>query len=120
MAERVLGVPAERLAERPGLVARADSALAAPKASFSGQEQYPDFEVKAAVLCSRIIKNHPLWDGNKRVAFLCMNDFIERNGFELVIDDVDEAFEVLTGLAAGRVTELELAEWLAPRIRPQT
>jgi death on curing protein len=115
VAEKVLGHPADRLAAMPGLVARADSALSAPKASFSGEEQYPDFAMKAAVLCARLIKNHPLPKGNKRVAFLCMNDFIERNGFELVVDD-DEVFEILIGVAAGNVSEGELAAWLSPRI----
>jgi hypothetical protein len=29
----------------------------------------PDLATKAAVLCTRIVKNHPLLDGNKRVGF---------------------------------------------------
>lgn len=118
LAEKLLGIPAAQLRAVPGLVNRADSALHAPKAAPFGEEQFPDFEMKAAVLCARLIKNHPLPDGNKRVAFLCMNDFIERNGFELVVDD-DEAFEVLVGVAAGNVSEGELAAWLSPRIHQQ-
>jgi len=49
VAEAVLGVPAELIADfnRIGL---ADSALAAPQAGFGGVEAYPDFETKAAVL----------------------------------------------------------------------
>ena len=49
IAEAVLGVPAERIADfnRIGL---ADSALAAPQAGFGGVEAYPDFATKAAVL----------------------------------------------------------------------
>lgn len=126
IAEKQLGIPAERLAAMPGLVRRADSALYAPKAGFSGQEQYADFAMKAAVLCARLIKNHPLPDGNKRVAFLCMNEFIERNGFELTVDDDDDdkdddddddAFATLVGVAAGNVSEEELASWVSARIR---
>jgi death-on-curing protein len=90
-AERISEVAAERLVEVPGLVGRADSALSAPKAAPFGEEQYPDFAMKAAMLCPRLIKNHPLWDGNMRVAFLCMTEFIEANGFELVVDDPDHA-----------------------------
>lgn len=37
--------------------------------------------MKAAVLCSRLINNHPLPDGNKRVGFMCTVEFVERNGF---------------------------------------
>jgi hypothetical protein len=48
IAERVLGLPAETIAnfDRIGL---AESALAAPQADFGGVEAYPDFETKAAV-----------------------------------------------------------------------
>ena len=47
----------------------ADSALHAPSAEFGGEEFYPDFVDKAAVLLVRLAKNHPLPDGNKRVAW---------------------------------------------------
>jgi prophage maintenance system killer protein len=44
----------------------ADSALHAPLASFGGEEFYPDFCDKAAVLLVRLAKNHPVLDGTKR------------------------------------------------------
>jgi death-on-curing protein len=116
IAEKVVGQPAERLLAMPSVVSRADSALHAPKAKFAGHEMYPDFPVKAAILCSRLIKNHPLVDGNKRVAFLCMNEFVERNGFELAIDDEDEAFEIILGVAAGDVMEEDFATWVSGKI----
>ena len=66
---------AESLTRTPALVlARAsrlellDSALHAPQAGFGDVEFYPDFADKAAVLVVRIAKNHPLPDGNKRLA----------------------------------------------------
>lgn len=54
IAESVLGVPAEAIAnfDRIGL---AQSALAAPQAGFGGVEAYPDFETKAAVLCWHLV-----------------------------------------------------------------
>jgi hypothetical protein len=56
IAEAVIGLPAERIADfdRIGL---ADSALAAPKAGFGGVDAYPDFVTKAAVLCWHLVKN---------------------------------------------------------------
>src|SRR5204863_250101 len=36
---------------------------------------------RAAVLASRIIRNHALPDGNKRVALLMMDDYLEENGW---------------------------------------
>ncbi len=77
IAEAVLATPAEDLAH----VIRLDlteSALAAPAAEFGGVEFYPDFADKVAVLCRRLIKNHALPDGNKRVGFLCGVEFAER------------------------------------------
>jgi death on curing protein len=46
----------------------ADSALHAPGAGFGDVDLYPDFVTKAAVLLVRLVKNHPLPDGNKRAA----------------------------------------------------
>jgi len=37
-------------------------------ASFRGEEFYPDFVDKAAVLVVRLAKNHSLTNGNKRAA----------------------------------------------------
>ena len=67
IAEAVLGVRAESIARWPG-IGLAESALHAPAAGFGGVEFYPDMIDKAAVLCVRLARNHPLPDGNKRVA----------------------------------------------------
>jgi death on curing protein len=67
IAEEVLGVPAETIAGWPG-IGLAESALNAPAMGFAGVEFYPDVIDKAAVLCVRLARNHPLPDGNKRVA----------------------------------------------------
>lgn len=44
------------------------SALHASHAGFGEAEFCPEFADKAAVLAMRIAKNHPLPDGNKRLA----------------------------------------------------
>lgn len=46
-----------------------DSALHAPQAGFGDEDFYPSVEQKAAVLAVRIARNHPLPDGNKRLAW---------------------------------------------------
>ena len=104
IAETVLGVPAELIADfnRIGL---ADSALAAPQAGFGGVDAYPDFETKAAVLCWHLVKNHPLPDGNKRSAFLATVEFVERNGrtWMHAPGDPDETDHVIRGIASGAI-----------------
>jgi hypothetical protein len=39
------------------VVALAESALAAPAASFSGEEFYPELTVEATVPCSHLVRN---------------------------------------------------------------
>jgi death-on-curing protein len=111
IAEAVLAVPAEDIARWPG-IGLADSALHAPAAGFGGVELYPDVIDKAAVLCARLARNHPLPDGNKRVAYLAVLEFLARNGIDWRSPSVDETVATVEGVAAGRVSERELADWL--------
>jgi death-on-curing protein len=90
VAEVATGIPAEALRGLPNL-ALAESALAAPAASFLGVDFYPEFIDKAAVLCSRIVRNHSLPDGNKRTAFLALVEFVERNGHQPARGRLSEA-----------------------------
>jgi death-on-curing protein len=116
IAEAVLGIPAESLAktERIGLL---ESAVMAPAASFEGAEFYPDLAVKAAVLAGHIAKNHGLPDGNKRVAFLAMVEFLERNGYEWTPPPGDEDGEitdrVIRAIAASELSGETIAEFTA-------
>jgi death-on-curing protein len=120
IAAAVLGVPAEVLAMASRLNL-ADSALNAPATSFAGVELYPSFHQKAAILCARICNNHPLLDGNKRVAYECMREFVARNGFDWNdppgdSPNDDETVKVMWMLAAGQLSESELVEWVELRI----
>ena len=111
IAEAVLGVPAETIARWPG-VGLAESALHAPAAGFEGVEFYPDVIDKAAVFCVRLARNHPLPDGNKRVAYLAMLEFLDRNRVEWTPPSVDETVATIEAVAAGKISERELAAWL--------
>ena len=100
----------------------AESALQAPAASFGGVEFYPDLVTKAAVLCTRVIKNHPLPDGNKRVGFVCMVEFCRRNGLTWTPPPGDEdgasSAQVVLDLAAGPGDSdaiADLARWIRER-----
>lgn len=115
IAESVLRANAEAIA-RVVNVAGMESALAAPFAGFGDVELYPDFHVKAAVLCSRIVRNHPLPDGNKRTAYLAMREFVERNGHIWTTGDQDETADTIERLAAREIDEEQFAAWVAERI----
>jgi len=115
VAEAVLRVDGAQLALAVDAGAM-ESALAAPFAGFGDTEFYPEFHVKAAILCSRIVRNHPLPDGNKRTGYLVMREFVERNGHTWTTGDQDEAADIVEALAARKISENAFAAWLAKRI----
>ena len=97
----------------------ADSALHAPLASFAGEEFYPDFVDKAAVLLVRLAKNHPLPDGNKRAAWVSLRVFLAINGRTLEpYPSVDDAESAVLAIAAGSWDEDATANRLRPMLRP--
>jgi len=84
--------------------------------SFRGTEFYPDLIDKAAILCSRIVRNHPLPDGNKRVAYLAMVEFLARNGSSFEPPSVDETVDAIERLASRDLSEQEFAAWLSRNV----
>ncbi len=114
VAEAVTGLDLTTLARSPRIDVL-DSALHAPQASFGGQELYPEFIDKAAVLAVRIARNHPLLDGNKRLAWGCLVMFVMLNGHQLIVP-ADDAVATILAVAAGDVDEPALAHWLSDRV----
>lgn len=102
IAEDVTGIDTHVLvaASRSDLL---DSALHAPQAGFGDTDFYPSIHSKAAVLCHRIAKNHPLPDGNKRLAWVCLVVFLELNGWSLHVPD-DDAVTLCCPLLPARPT----------------
>lgn len=118
IAEAVLGVEAERLA-RAARIPAAEGALAAPFASINGIPFYGDPVERAAICCSRIIRNNPLPDGNKRVAYECMREMLDRAGvaWPRPREDAAEIAEQVEGLASRRVSEPDFVRWAGLRAR---
>ena len=75
-------------------------------------EFYPDPVAKAAVLVTRLAKNHPLPDGNKRAAYLAMLEFLARNGRRFVAADVDATIDMMVKIAGSEVEQAEVEEWI--------
>jgi death-on-curing protein len=115
VAAEVLGIEPEQVADLPN-IGLADSALAAPRAGFGDYEAYPTLIEKATVLIERLARNHPLPDGNKRAAFLCMERFLAANGHPLVDANPDVDVSMVEKIAAGEATPAEVAQWLEVRI----
>jgi death-on-curing protein len=89
-----------------------EAAVHRPRASVLGQDAYPDLFTKAAALLHSLARNHPLVDGNKRLAWLATYVFCAKNGVELDPAD-DPAYEMVVAIAAGDVDEIgAIAQWL--------
>jgi prophage maintenance system killer protein len=62
-------------------------------------------------------------DGNKRTGFLCLLEFVERNGYRWRIhpaEEEDETVALFEGVAAGVVSRHELQKSLESHLDPST
>ena len=113
-ASFILGAEPDAVRRLPGM-ALAESALHAPFASFGGVEAYPTLNEQAAVLLEHVARNHPLPDGNKRVAFLLMARFLNANGVEWGRPDVDADAGLVERVAAGDASHEDVVAWIERR-----
>lgn len=84
IAEAVTGMSAPVLA-RASRLDLLDSALHVPQAGFGDVEFHSGFTDKAALLAVRIAKNHPLPDGDKRLAWQSLTMFCILNRYRLEV-----------------------------------
>lgn len=91
IARRAVGGPVE--VRDVGLL---DAAVHRPRASVLGQDAYPDLMTKAAALLHSLAQNHPLADGNTRLAWLATYVFCAKNGVDLDPPD-DDAYALVAG-----------------------
>ncbi len=114
IAEAVTGVDVPTLAKASRLELL-DSALHAPQAGFGDEDFYPLLTQKAAVLAVRIGRNHPLPDGNKRLAWQALTVFLALNGHDLRAN-VDDAVAFMLGVATGEIDEEAAETWIVAHI----
>jgi death on curing protein len=92
-----------------------DSALAQPRAMFEGSYLHDSLAKMAAAYGFHICNNHPFIDGNKRVALVAMDTFLQKNGYEISASEKD-VYEVIMKLASGNLTKTDLTGWLEVNI----
>lgn len=93
-----------------------ESALARPQNRWS---YYPETRLceLAAAYGYALATSHPFSDGNKRTAFIAMYTFLGLNDLEISAGQV-EVVDLILRLAAGELTEAELAAWLETNTEP--
>ncbi|MFE9459411.1 type II toxin-antitoxin system death-on-curing family toxin [Streptomyces californicus] len=84
-----------------------ESAAHRPSAAMFGEEAYPDLIDKAAALLQSLAVNPPLFDGNKRTAWLSCVTFLAMNGVDLR-PDIDAAERLVIDVATGETDEIKL------------
>ena len=91
-----------------------ESALARPR-NLAAYER-PDAAALAAAYAYGLDRNHPFADGNKRAAWVVARVFLATNGHRLEFDAPD-AVRTIEALAAGTLSESQLAAWFRQRVR---
>jgi death-on-curing protein len=111
----------DQLREHGGLIGlRDETALESALARARHQWLYgrtADLASLAAAYAFGLARNHPYLDANKRAALVAMLAFLAINGYDVNADD-DDVLTTVIDLAAGRLSEPDLADWLRNRMVP--
>lgn len=114
IVELVTGEPLEASLRDVGLLA---GAVARPRARRDGVDAYEGLPRKAAALLEALGGNNALRDGNRRIAWVAVNVFVELNRHRLVFSE-NEAFILLHEVSLGHVRFDDIAERIAARLQP--
>ena len=87
-----------------------ESALDRPRQKWHHTER-TDIPALAATCAFGLVRNHPYFDGYKRIGFLAMVTFLGTNGHDFTAADADVVAEILA-LAEGSASEDRLADWV--------
>lgn len=103
----------QRYGGEPGLRDRGllESALAQPRMTFGGRDVHKTVFDKAAAYGFHVCSNHPFVDGNKRVALILMDLFLQKNGWEIIASE-EETYSMMISLASGKLSKPKLSSWL--------
>jgi death-on-curing protein len=89
-----------------------ESALARPQNAFAYGEE--DIVVLAVRLMAGLAQAHAFEQGNKRTAFVAMVQFLNTNGYELVIEDTIPWADEMINLVEHRSTEEDFVRAVRP------
>ncbi len=93
-----------------------ESAVENAKATFEGQDLFPDLESKCAATVYSLIKNHPFADGNKRVGAYVLLMLLVLNGRRLTVPD-EELEKAIMAVAGGGMAREALDHWLRQALK---
>jgi death-on-curing protein len=88
-----------------------DSAIEQPKATYGGRFLHDTLIKMAAAYGYHLCNNHPFIDGNKRIALVAMDIFLQINGIEIVASE-KETYKTMIKLSSGELSKTDLTNWL--------
>jgi death on curing protein len=99
----------ERYGGSPGLrdAGALESALFRPQSGY-----YADVIAEAAALFESLAMNQPFVDGNKRIAFACVDVFLRINGYRLRAKSLDVLHWMIGHLEKGTFRMDAIEPWL--------
>jgi death-on-curing protein len=94
-----------------------DAALGRPRNKFQYESDADLANLAAAYAFALVKTSHPFLDGNKRTGFIAAYTFLGLNGYDLTVP-ARTVFDTIFRLAAGMITEEQLAAWFRANIHP--
>jgi death-on-curing protein len=94
-----------------------ESALARPPNKWT-YDPAIDLAALASAYGYGLVRSHPFNDGNKRIGFMVVVVFIELNQHQLNVPE-DDVVKTVLALAAGDLSEDDLASWIRSYITPR-
>ncbi len=88
-----------------------ESALEQPKVTYQGEYLHDSLLKMAAAYGYHLCNNHPFIDGNKRIAFVAMDTFLQKNDLEITAFE-KEAYKMMIQVSSGQLSKKELTLWL--------
>ena len=93
-----------------------ESTLARPRNLLNYNPDAGIFDL-AASYGYGLARNHCFPDGNKRISLISIDVFLQLNGYQLAADEAD-AVVAIRELAAGEMSEADLANWIEEQSEP--
>ncbi len=90
-----------------------ESALLRPQTGY-----YADLVEEAAALWESLAMNHPFVDGNKRVAYACVEMFLQLNGADVSASNPEAEKFIYGNLEAGTFRKNVIEDWLTRHTVP--
>jgi death on curing protein len=92
-----------------------EAALLRPQTGY-----YSDLIEEAAALWESLAMNHGFVDGNKRVAYACLELFLQTNGVDIFADNATIESFIYSNLEAGTFRKEVMEGWLHENTAPMT